>query len=167
MTAFQLGSLIHHGSLAALLSKFQQQLLADTGMGHFAAAEADGDLTAVALAKELLNIAKLDVEIVHVNAGRHPDFLNLYHPLVLPGFLLSLGLLETELTIVHELTHRRDGIGRDLDQIQSLLLCLVQRLLRRHDAKLLAAVRDQTDLFIPDFFIELMSCVSDGKAPPN
>ena len=102
-----------------------------------------------------------------VDAGRHPDLLDLYHALILAGFLLALGLLEPELAVIHQLAYGGDSVGRDLDQIQPLLLGHAQRLLRGHEAKLLAGLRDQTDLFIPDLVIGLMTCVSDGKAPPD
>ena len=64
-----LGSLSMTGDLGAVLGELEQQLLADVGVGHFAAAEADGDLHPVALGQELLRIAELDVEVVDVDAG--------------------------------------------------------------------------------------------------
>ena len=167
MPPLQLGALVHHGDLAALLGKLQKQVLTDVGVGHLPAAEAHGDLAPVAVGQEFLRVAELDVEIVDVDAGRHPDLLDLYHALILAGFLLALGLLEPELAVIHQLAYGGDSVGRDLDQIQPLLLGHAQRLLRGHEAKLLAGLRDQTDLFIPDLFIGLMTCVSDGKAPPD
>ena len=88
-------------------------------------------LHAVAVGQELLRVAELDVEIVDVDAGRHADLLDLYHALILAGFLLALGLLEPELAVIHQLAYRGDGVGRDLDQVQPLLLGHAQRLLTR------------------------------------
>ena len=167
MPSLQLGALIHHGDLAALLSKLHQQVLADVGVGHFTAAEADGDLAAVAFGQELLGVFQLDIEVVDVNAGGHPDFLDLHHALIFAGFLLALGLLEPVLAVVHELAHGGHGVGGDFNQIQIALLGQAQSFLGGHDAQLFAGFRDQADLLVPDFFVGLMTCVSDGKAPPN
>ena len=122
MPPLQLGALVHHGDLAALLGKLQKQVLTDVGVGHLPAAEAHGDFAPVAVGQEFLRVAELDVEIVDVDAGRHPDLLDLYHALILAGFLLLLALLKAELSVVHELADGGDGLGRDLDKIQALLI---------------------------------------------
>ena len=36
-----------------------------------------------------------------------------------------------------------------------------------HNAQLFTGLRDQSNLLVADFFIDLMSISSDGKAPPN
>ena len=64
-------------------------------------------LHAVAFGQEFLGVAQLDVEVVDVDAGGHPDLLDLDHALILAGFLLALGLLEPELAVVHKLAYRR------------------------------------------------------------
>ena len=167
MASLQLRTFIHHGGLAAGLGKLQQQILTDVGVGHLTAAEPHGHLAAVALRQELLGVAQLNIEVVDVNAGGHADLFDLHYPLVFTGFLFALGLLEPVLAVVHQLAYRGHSVGRDFYQIQVLLLRHAQRLLRGHDAKLLAGLRDQADLLVPDFFVGLMTCVSDGKAPPN
>ena len=167
MTALQLGSLVHDGHIGAALRELQQQLLTDVGVSHLSAAETNGDLAAVTVGQELLCIALLDVEVVHVNAGRHTDFLDLHHTLVLTGFLLALGLLEAELAVVHDLADGGNGVGGNLDQVQVLLLSDTLSFHSGHDAQLFTGLRDQTNLLVPDFFIDLMSISSDGKAPPN
>ena len=63
MPAFQLGLLIHHGQPGALLGKVQQQLAADLGVSHLAAAEADRDLDPIAFAQKLLSVAQFGIEI--------------------------------------------------------------------------------------------------------
>ena len=73
--------------------------------------------------------------------------------LVLSGLFFPLALLEPELSVVHQLAHRRGGLGRDLDQIQALLVSDPQRLRRGHDSKLLTLGADQADLFVIDGFI--------------
>ena len=163
MTALQLGSLIHHGHIAAAFSELYQQVLTDVGMGHFASTESNGDFAPVALGQELLRVAHFYIEVIHVDTGRHTDLFDLHHALVLTGFLLSLGLLEPELAVIHQFTHRGHGVRGNLDQIQTLLLGHAKSFLSRHDAQLFAGVGDQSNLFVANFFIGLMSCVSDGK----
>ena len=167
MTALQLGSLVHDGHIGAALRKLQQQLLTDIGVSHLSAAETNSDLAAVTVGQELLSIALLDIEVIDVNAGGHPDFLDLHHTLVLAGLFLSLGLLEAELAVIHDLADRGNGIRRDLDQVQALLLCDTQSFQSGHNAQLFTGLRDQSNLLVADFFIDLMSISSDGKAPPN
>ena len=81
------------------------------------------------------------------------NLLDLHHMLVLSGLFFPLALLEPELSVVHQLAHRRGGLGRDLDQIQALLVSDPQRLRRGHDSKLLTLGADQADLFVIDGFI--------------
>ena len=68
MTAVEFGILLYRGDLGTLLAEFFQQLLADVGMRHLPAAEADGDLDAVAFFEEFLRTFQLDIEVVGVNA---------------------------------------------------------------------------------------------------
>ena len=125
-------------------------------MGHLTAAEADRDFDAVAVGDELLGVLELRVEVTDINTGRHPDLLDLHHVLILPGFLFLLALLEAELSVVHQLAHRRHSLGRDLDQIQALLVGDFQRLCGGHDTELLALRADQPDLLVVDVLIQFM-----------
>ena len=135
-------------------------------VGHLPAAEADGDLAAVALGQEFLGISQLYIEVVDVNAGRHAHFLNFHHALVLPRLLLPLLLLELELAVVHELADRGNRGGGDLDQIQALLHGLLQSISGGHDAQLSAVGTHQTHLSVPNLLVELMTLFADRKAPP-
>ena len=72
--------------------------------------------------------------------------LDLHNVLVLPGFLFPLALLELVLAVVHQLAQGGVACGGDLHQVQSLLLRDVQSLLAGHDAQLLSAFADQSDL---------------------
>ena len=162
----QLGVLVQRGDLAALLGKLEQQALADVGVSHLAAAEADRDLHPVALGQELLGVAELHIEVVYVDTGRHADFLDLHDVLVFPCLLLPLGLLELVLAVVHELTDGGIRGGRDLHQVQIRVHGALQRLPGGHDAQLLSGVGDQANLLVADLFVDLMTLFADTKAPP-
>jgi hypothetical protein len=136
-------------------------------VSHFAATETNSNLDTVAVGKELLGIAQFGVEVTDVNAGGHADFLDFDNVLILLRFFLTLGLLELELAVVHELANGRDGVGGDLDQVQTDLVGAVLRLGSGHDAKLLTGVADQSNFAVADLFIDLMTCGGYTEAPPT
>ena len=156
MAAVQLGVLLHSGHFAALLTELLQQNFANGGMGHFTATEADSHLDTVAFLQELLCILQLDVEVVGVDIGRHTDFLDLHHFLVLLVFLFLLHLLEAELAVIHDLADRGSRVGRDLHQIQILFIGQLQSIFSGHNTKLFAVIANDTNFLIPDLLIELM-----------
>ena len=84
--------------------------------------------------------------------------------LVLPGLFLPLALLKPELPIVHQLADRGFGLGRDLDQVQILLLGDAQGLCGRHNAKLLTRGANQPDLLVADILIQFMHLLTNGQS---
>lgn len=70
--AFQLGVFLHAGNFRAARGEVHQQLLAQVGVRHLAAAEADADLDAVAVVQEFLSGLDLGVEVIGVDAGDRP-----------------------------------------------------------------------------------------------
>lgn len=167
MTAFQLGVLIDRGNLRTTLGEPGQQLFTDLGMCHFSAAEANCDLQPVAVFQKLLSVFQLYVEIVFADAGRHTDFLDLHNVLVAASFLFPLELLEAVLAVIHDLADGRLGTRRDHDKIQTFLHRDLQRRFGTHNAELFALVADESDLLFINFFIDLMSRVTDRKTPPK
>ena len=87
--------------------------------------------------------------------------------LVLPGLFLPLGLLEFELSVIHQLAYGRGGLGRDLHQVQSRLFGLCQSVVGGHNTQLLPRLGNQADLAVPDLVVDLMTHVTDTKAPPK
>ena len=156
MTSIQLGVLLNGGNFSALFAELLQQNFANGGMGHFTAAEADRHLDAVALLQELLGVLQLDVKVIGIDVGRHTDFLNLNHALILLGFFFLLQLFEAELAIIHDLADRGNRVGCDLDQIQILFICHSLCIGRRHDTQLGTVSANNPNFLIPDFLIELM-----------
>ena len=154
--AFQLGVLFHVGRLRAGFGKVNQQLLAQIGVSHLTATELHADLDTVAVGDELLGSLDLGVEVIGVDAGAHADLFDLHDLLVLLGILFPLLLIVAELGLVHDLANGRGGIGRNFDQIQTLLLCHGVCLCSGNNAQLSAVGADQADLFVADLLIELM-----------
>ena len=156
MTSIQLRSALDIGGFRTHLAKLSQQRSADIGMRHFSAAEPNRHLDSIAVLQELLRALDLDIEVVGVDTGRHPDFLDLSHMLILLGFFFLFGLFKAELTVVHDLAHRRGGIGRDLYQVQPLIISSCKRIPGGHDTKLFTCGVDHADFLVSDILIELM-----------
>ena len=156
VAALQLGLLFDGSKLAALFREALEQLQTDGRMGDFAAAEADGHLDLVAALEESARMPNLDVQVVDIDAGGQADLLDLHHALVFARLFLALGLLKAELAVVHDAADRRLGLRRDLDEVHTALNGDLKRLLRGHDAELLAARVDQADFLVADFFVDLM-----------
>ena len=163
MTSVQLWVFVHGGNLLTSLAEADQQLSANVGVGHLAAAEPNRHLDAIAVLQELLGVLELDVEIVGVDAGGHADFLDLGDMLVLLGLFFLFGLFKAELSVVHDPAHRRGGVGRDLHQIQPLLISPRQCVPGGHDAQLIAGGSDDPYLFVTNVLIELMVLLADMK----
>ena len=156
MPSVQLGRTLDIGGLCTHLTKLRQQRFADIGMRHLTATEPNCHLDAVSVLQELQCALDFYVKVIGVDAGRHTDFLDLSHMLVLLGLFFLLGLLKAELAIVHDLAHRRGGIGGDLYQIQSQIVGLRKCISGRHDAKLFASGSNYTDFLVSDILVELM-----------
>ena len=91
-----------------------------------------------------------------IDAEAETDLFDLNNVLIFPGFLFFLELVEAEFAVVHDLADRRNGIGRDLDQVKLLLFGHFQGSLRRDDSDHRAVGSDEADFLIPNVFIELM-----------
>ena len=101
----------------------------------------------------------LNCEVVLVDLGPELHLLDLDVPLVLPRLGLALGLLVEELPGVHDPADRRCGGGRDLHQVEPLLLGEHERLAGRHDPELRAVLVDDADFLRAD-------AVVDADRPP-
>ena len=141
-------------------------------MGHFTAAEADGDLDLVTGFQELDGVVHLGIKVVFVDFQRQAHFLEFDRVLVLARFLLTLRLLEFVLAVVHDLAHRRFRLRCDLDQVQVFLFGNTQRVAGRHDAQLFTVCGNDADFFVTDGSVDfslvaVVSIVSYVQAPPN
>ena len=156
MSAVEFGLLFKVGNFGTALSKSIQKLLTDLGVCHLTAAEAHSDLDAVAFLEELDRAAHFGVQVIGVDAGRHTNLLDFNNVLIFLCFLFLFELVEAEFTVVHDLTDRGNGIGRDLDEVKLLLFSHCQRFLGGKNAEHCTVSTDQTDFLIPNIFIELM-----------
>jgi len=118
---------------------------AAVGVGHFTAAEADGDLQLVALVKELGRRLDLRLDVVVVDLRGHPDLFPDDGLLLLLGVLLLLLFLIAVLTEIEDLGDRRLRVRGDLDEIPPFALGQGERTRGRDDAQLRTVGADEAD----------------------
>lgn len=139
----------------------------DFGMSHFTASESDRNLELVAAFEEFLGVVDLGFKIVGVDIERKPDFFGLDDLLIFAGFLLFFCLFKSELAVIHDLAHGRGRLRRDLNKVEIALLRNLKGFGGGHDPYLLAFIRNDSDLFVTDFFIDLLFLLADANAPPK
>ena len=100
----------------------------ELGVSHLATTEFQGDLHFHILAEEIDGMAGFNGKIVRINFRAELNLFDLGGVLVLPGFLVTLGLLVTKLAEINQPAHRGRGIGRDLDKINTIGARHVQRI---------------------------------------
>jgi hypothetical protein len=133
--------------------KFFDDLKTEFLVRHFPAAEFERDLHLHVLAQKTSRMLDLDAEIVRINAGTQLDFLDDGGVLVLFGILLLLGLFVAELADFNETADGRRGVGRDFNQVNSLLPRQGQRLVEGNDAELFFP-HDDADFAGADFAVD-------------
>ena len=161
LAAFELGLLFHRAAFRAQLRKAMEQVLTKRRMCDLTAAETDRNLDLVSVLEETAGVLDLGIQVANVDIGRQANLFDFHDTLILTGFLLALGLLETELAVIHDLAYRRLCLRCDLDQIHALFYGDVLCLLDGYDAELFAVVADQTDFLVADLFIDLMFHAAD------
>src|SRR5690606_8219621 len=118
LAALEAGLGLHLGKVAEVSLDALQKVIADMLVGHFAAAEPQGDLHLVALVEEPLYGPHLHVVVVIIDARAHLDLLDFDDFLVLARFGSLLLFLILELAEVENFTHGRVGVRRHLYKIK-------------------------------------------------
>ena len=111
-----------HRHVRQVLDQPLQDPVPDLGVRHLAAAEEDRRLHLVAVLEEALDVLLLELVVVLVDLRPELDFLDLDHLLVLLRLARPLLLLVLILAVVHDPADRRHGGGRDLHEVEALLL---------------------------------------------
>src|SRR5439155_11166881 len=154
LVAFEPRHRLGDGQVGELVDQPLENAPADLGVRHFAAAEQDRRLHLVAVLEEAFDVLLLELVVVLVDLRPEFDFFDENHLLVPPGLTRALLLLVLILPEIHDAADRRVRRRRDLDQVEPLLLGDRERLRRRHDAELRAAVVDHADFANADAFID-------------
>lgn len=121
--AFQLRKLIDLAVVLELLREFQQQNLSAFLEYNRPPDEVDIGLHLCPIFQKIYRMLEFKVEIMIVGIWPEPDFF--HHRFLSLGFylLLLFLLFVFEFGIVNHLTNRRIGIRRNLDKIETQVLC--------------------------------------------
>jgi hypothetical protein len=82
------------------------------------------------------------------------DLFDLKRGLLLFGFLLFFGLLVLEPAVVHDLTDRWFRVGRNLYEIEAMIIGFGQGLMNRKNADLISVRINQANFPYPDILID-------------
>lgn len=159
---------INRAAVCAGSLKSAQHLAPDFGMAHFATLELHHDPNLVPVSEKALRVSDLGLEVVRIDPAGKLNFLQFHRRLLLPRFLFALVALESELSVVHDLTHGRDSLSRHHDQIHTAVVSLFESARRTHDTKRFSGRTDQTDFLRSDLLIEqgLFFFRANGATPP-
>src|SRR5215217_7601500 len=143
LTPFEARLGFNLGDLGRIGLDLLKKLKTDFLVGHFAAAEAQGDFDFVTFLEEPLDGLHLHPIVMSVDV--RPDFYFLdFNGFLLFARLVGLFLrLVFEFAIVEDLANGRLGARRYLDQVEACLLGQRQGLGRAHDADLFTFFIDQ------------------------
>src|SRR4051812_34149678 len=154
VAAVLLGPLLDDRELVEVLREAVEDHLTALGVGHLTPAEHDRHLDLVARLEEALDVALLGVVVMLGDLRPELDLPDVDLLLVLAGGFRLLGLLVLVLRVVQDPDHGRLRLGRDLHEVEVLLLCPPQGVLGAHDPHLLAGLVDETDLGNADAFVD-------------
>src|SRR5438128_676780 len=165
-TAFHARLLLDAGHVGHLLGDPVEHRLAELGVRDRAPAEEDRHLDAVALGQEAADVPHLEVDVVRARLRADLHLLQDGGGRLLARLLRLLLLRIAELSEVHDAADGRVRGGRDLDQVELLLLRQAERLLRRHDAELRAVGADDAHLARPDLRVDPCLVLDLGYGTP-
>jgi hypothetical protein len=146
-----------------LAQEFMHHLKTDVRVGHFTAAELQGDLYLHVLAEEIDGMLDLHPKVVGIDLRAQLDFFYLIGVLMLLGFLVFLGLLVAELAEIDEPANRRIGASGDLDEIDTGRPRHVKGITQAEDAKLFAVGSDYPHFAGTDFPIYPVRRTGEGR----
>jgi len=122
-----------------------EQSPTDFRVGIFATPEEDGEFDLIPIVQKFCCPFALGLEIVVVDFGPNPHFLQLNNMLILAGLALLAALLITELAVIHEPANRWDSVGRYLDEIQTTFTRHFKRIPSLNNPDLVAQIVNQAN----------------------
>jgi len=128
-------------------------LVPEVAVGHLAALEAERRLDLVAFAEEADSLIFLRLVVVLVDGDGELNLFNGDDLLLFAGGAVAFVFLVEELAVILDLADGRDGIGRDLDEVERTLTGHLKGLEGGHDAELFAVLVDDADFAGADTFV--------------
>jgi hypothetical protein len=115
-------------------------LLRPGGIVFLAAAQYEHDFNLVALLEELVDLARLELQVVVCRPDREANLLELSAGSLVEVLLLLLFRLVPELVVAGDFGDRGLGCRIYLDEIKILRVCQLERLLERYDAEVVSLI---------------------------
>jgi len=141
---FRLG--FHDRDVLNARCQFLENFLPELAVSVFSSSKRDACLDLGSLFEEPSSAFLLDLEVVVLNVGPQPDFLDPGQMLVFLSLLFLLCLFVTVLAVIHDAADWRISVRGDLDEVKLTRLRESERLLRRKNAHLLAGAVNGSDL---------------------
>ncbi len=149
--------LLYRRDFFGFRSDFFEQRHPQFGQRDFATSEYHGDFDFVFSPDELPDVADFGLQIMFAGLRAYFYFLNLKRALFLFCFLFLFGLFIAVAPIIHDLTYRRIGTGRNLYQVETKFSRRVKRLSGRNNSDLIAIGVYDPYFSGPDIFIDVNS----------
>ena len=159
---------LHGGLRLQHLPELVKQSLADVRVRHLTPPKPNGELDLIARIEELRRLPGFGLKIMIPDLRLDANLLQLDDMLVLARLTLPPALFVPELPVVHHATDRRDGVGRDFDEVDPTRARQIEGFASREDTELLAVLVDDPDLADPDTLIHSWcQCWSGYCLPPG
>lgn len=126
---------------------------------HLPAHKDHGDLHLVMLLQEFPRMFELDLQVMIADTGTDANFFQLTALLFFPRFPFSFFLIITELGEINDLAYGRIRHRRHFNQVESLILCHLQRFTGRRYAYLRSNIVDKPNLRYSDLIVDAESLV--------
>lgn len=157
VSSFGSGFFVHYRLSAQAAEEVFHYLYALIGTGIFPAFHSYGNFNFVACFQEFEALFCFDGNIANVYGHGKPYFFELYNGLVFAVFLILFGLLVFEFGIIHYFAYGRNCRGRNLNEVELLLVCEPLSLRGGHYAEHLSIGRDYPYFPVADIFVDRIS----------
>jgi hypothetical protein len=153
-----------------VLNKAVDDVVAQLTMRHLTTLETQRSLHLIAIAKKTHSLVLFGLVVVLVDGNRKLDFFYGDNLLLFARSALALVLLVQVLAVVLNAANGRDGVWRDLNQVQATFTGNFQGFKRGKDAELVAGFVDDADFTRADSFVntdELLGRTLVDGFPPK
>lgn len=165
-SAFDVRHLIHRRGWAKVLGHALQDTPSNILVRHLPTAKSHREFDLIACFEELERQPALRLQVMLADLRAEADLFDVGRLLPLARFALAPALLVAELAIIHETTHRRDGVGLYFDEVESALAGHLQRIPGAQNADVRAVFVDQANLWDANALIDTDgSSGADGCLP--
>jgi hypothetical protein len=148
--SFHAGHELNNAVVADVLNEAVDDGVAELAVGHLAATEAEAGLDLVAIDQEPDGLVLFGLVVVLVDGDGELDLFDDDNLLLFAGGALTLFLLVEVAAVVLDAADGRNGVGRDLDQIEPAFAGDAESFKRGQDAHLFAVLVDYADFACAD-----------------